>query len=258
MRLGQLARKLEVRPAEIVQFLAQKNIRIEEGSNTRVEDDHVNVIIGHFNPALLISEKELKEEVIEEQVEVVPQEQIEEVKAEELETKAEEITYGILDSLPVEESTTTSMDSTEVIKATKTELPGLKVLGKIELPEVRKKEVAKSVDEESTTNTDQRPTRPARQERRPARNNNRREEAWKNPIELQRERDAKLAEEKRKEQLELEKEKRMVHYLKKVKKNDRPVKTTKLENEITEEPIIQSKPKPKTLIGRFFRWFKGG
>jgi hypothetical protein len=50
MRLGQLARKLSLRQSALVDFLAQQQIQIDGGSNTRIEDDHVVLIMKHFAP----------------------------------------------------------------------------------------------------------------------------------------------------------------------------------------------------------------
>jgi len=247
MRLGQLARKLEIRPAEIVQFLSGNNIIIEDGSNTRMEDDHTALVIRHFNPSLLIEAEEISEtSKPEESVEPI---QIEPTQETPVESRIEE--NVVSESFPViaEE---TPIDTVEVIKASKAELPGLKVLGKIELPEPKKKETAKPLETEQAESQSE--SRPARQERRPVRNN-KREENWKNPIALQREREAKEAEEKRKAQLELEKEKRMVHYLKKVKKAEQPAKSRKSDDEEPEEISSQKKETlPKTWLGKFLKW----
>ncbi len=256
MRLGQLARKLEIRSSEIVEFLSRNNIQIEDGSNTRVEDDHTKLVIGHFNPALLI-EQEITE-TVEAQIEVV--ELAEPEKEATISITEENINpQPVLETLPEVIEQSSSENVIEIIKAPKTELPGLKVLGKIELPEPKKKEVIKPAEEGVSENQIEslRSNRTPRQERRPARNNTKRDEQWKNPIALQREREAREAQEKRKAQLELEKEKRMVHYLKKVKKAEQPVRTARLENE---EKLNQSGPKqiekaPRTWIGKIIRWF---
>jgi hypothetical protein len=248
MRLGQLARKLEIRPAEIVEFLSRSNIIIEDGSNTRVEDDHTALVIRHFNPALLIEAEEIPAHAKEEEkAEPIQGESVQEIP---VEIRTEE--NVVSESLPpaVEEI---SAETVEVIKASKAELPGLKVLGKIELPEPKKKETVKPLDTEQAESQSE--SRPARQERRPVRNNSKREENWKNPIALQREREAREAEEKRKAQLELEKEKRMVHYLKKVKKAEQLAKSRKSDDEEPEEISSQKKETPpKTWLGKFLKW----
>ena len=50
MRLGQLARKLELRPAEIIEFLATKNIVIEDDANSKIEDNYVALVFRQFAP----------------------------------------------------------------------------------------------------------------------------------------------------------------------------------------------------------------
>ena len=52
MRLGQLARKLELRPAEIIEFLATKNILIEDDANAKVEENYVTLVFRHFAPEM--------------------------------------------------------------------------------------------------------------------------------------------------------------------------------------------------------------
>ena len=83
MRLGQLARQLEVKPEKIVSFLLKKkDITIKEHPNSKVEDDLIEVITTHFQP--VAEEPEVTEEtekvvakevVVEEQVEEVVEEQ---------------------------------------------------------------------------------------------------------------------------------------------------------------------------------------
>jgi len=245
MRLGQLARKLELRAADIVEFLSRNNIQIEEGSNTRVEDDHVKLIIGHFNPSLLTevegaAEPEIKEEP------VIQAERVSEV----------ELPIALVEE-PKEELTISEepiAETIEVIKAPKTELPGLKVLGKIELPEVKKKETLKP--EEQSTEGDKESPRPRRdQPRWPKQSNPKREGQWKNPVALQREREERAAEEKRKEQKEKEKERRALHYMKKVKKSDQPIRSLREEADVIEEVEKKSiRPPAKTWFGKFLRW----
>ena len=50
MRLGQLARKLELRPAEIIEFLATKNILIEDDANSKVDENYVTLVFQQFAP----------------------------------------------------------------------------------------------------------------------------------------------------------------------------------------------------------------
>jgi hypothetical protein len=239
MRLGQLARKLDVHTNDIVGFLSSNNIRIEEGSNTRIDDDHVELIIRHFAPALLT------------ETAVIP-----EPEAQEQNLEASEpvnIAMPEEDTQPSPDIEENKFEKTEIIKAPRTELPGLKVLGKIELPESKKTEIETSSDEVSTTKPANKSVRPV-QKQSSRRANPIKEEPWKNPIALQRDREAKAAEEKRKEQQERDREKRMLHYLKKVKKSEQPVRAFKLDNEPAKAESKKMQQPPKTWLGKFWRW----
>src|SRR5258706_456053 len=123
---------------------------------------------------------------------------------------------------PQESSTCsgTVEEERDVIKATKVEVSGLKVVGKIDLPELRKKELSTPGIEPASENPGeaekkhrlrerlQSPYKKDRTEQRPAR---------KNPMALQREREAQEAETKRQAKAEQEKEQRTKNYYKKVK-----------------------------------------
>lgn len=240
MRLGQLARKLALKPVEIVDFLAKNSVQIDPGNNTRIEDEHVVLVLQKYAPGELIEnvEKAIAEE------EKIP------------ETTTPENIVGELPSIDTPEEEVVAEEKIEVIKAPKIELSGLKVLGKIELPETKKKE--------AITNGELSPEVPVtndRETRKPAKPTNfqRRERSTqpqrsvKNPIAAQREQEAREEELKRKEQIEREKEKRTLHYLKKVNVAQ-PTKAVKsLEEKIERKQVIKA-PAPATLWGRFRRW----
>ena len=136
MRLGQLARKLAVRPGEIVNFLAAQNIQIEEGTNTRIEEVHVEMIVAKFAPdqAETLLSTMADEPVLSEPLSIIPQETSSVV--------AEPTVHPTIENK--------SEETIELIKAPKIELSGLKVLGKIELPDTKKKELSPSESELST------------------------------------------------------------------------------------------------------------
>jgi hypothetical protein len=242
MRLGQLARKLAVRPAAIVEFLAGNQIAIEEGSNTRIEDDYVRLVIERFDPSK-------SQEMF-----------VESGGQEESETPVPEIESGNSGpaEIPVEQSQiTVNEEKMGVIKAPKIELPGLKVLGKIEMPEPRKKEVASDESAspvESAVVPDE--IRNPKQEIRKApnqRNERRDTRPKRNPIAVQRERESEEAEKKRKEELERKKTLRTQHYFKKVRATA-PTKSLKLIDEPVDEMTAEQTPSPKTGWGRFIKW----
>ena len=244
MRLAQLARKLTIRPTVIVDFLTQHSIQIEDGSNTRLADDHVALIMQKFAPAR--AAEIAAELVIEKQTELktsIPQEKVVIAQS----TAIESIPFSFEESWP---------EKIEVIKAPKVELSGLKVLGKIDLPEPKKKEVETIGDQPQPDQSI-----PAEVDKKPRQENrkpytNRKETSnqrpGKNPIALERERNALEEEKKKRAQLKHEKEKRKQHYFSKVKAVA-PTRSVKLMKEEVEE-LTPMAPVPKTLWGKFMRW----
>ena len=256
MRLGQLARKLAIRQTEIVQFLASNNIQIEDGSNTRLEDDHVELVLKRYAPTLELTQEQ-----------IVPAfqqaEEREQLSREDRGMQSDEVLENVPFSEPepanvhdVSENSETEIP--EVIKAPKVELPGLKVIGKIELPEPKKKEVPASEGDVPVEKTEV-PSEPLpRQERRslkPNRTARTEPRPRKNPIALQREREAMEAERKKKEQAEREKEKRTQHYHRKIK-TTAPTKSVKLVKEEVEEMYTPAVENPTSLWGKFMKWLR--
>jgi len=244
MRLGQLARKLSLRPSQLVDFLAAHNIETAEGSNTRLEDDHARMIIIHFAPESL-------EEIMKPSVEPETQPEIEQ-PAEALQPEpVADAEPELKSENPVtinDETTPEPQGEPEVIRVQRIELSGLKVLGKIDLPEPKKKEPKAEGEGNEELRQERRgkPKHPKRE--RDTRN-------LRNPVEVQRQREARELEEKRKAEIEREKEKRKQHYQTKVKQV-KAVKRTKADKEtgIAKKPI-DTRPVPKTWIGKFFRWW---
>lgn len=127
-----MARKLSLRPSQLVDFLAARNIETEEGSNARLDDSHVEIIVQYFAPESL--NEILKVTVAEEAIEIEkPKEEVI-IPEQEQEAIQEEPIVKVL--VPEPEITD---EEREVIRVQKIELAGLKVLGKIELPEPKKK-----------------------------------------------------------------------------------------------------------------------
>ena len=234
MRLGQLARKLNVRTAEITEFLAQHNMLIDEGSNVRLQEDQVMLIVKHFdtaNAAFFLTEKEESE-----------------VQIEPIEKPKETVEDAPAAQVLIEPTTISEVDpeKPEVIRAPKVELSGLKVLGKINLPEKKKKEgEAGSVEEQPVA--PESGNKSVRQERRPFRQQkNRNDKSYKNPVAPQREREAREAEKVEREQQKQRKEKRTQYYQNRVK--SAPTKPVKK----VEEPLVEIEESDTT--GQLSRW----
>jgi len=249
MRLGQLARKLAVRPSEIVEFLAANNISLDESSNTRLEDDQVILIMKQFAatgtgdavPALITFQAE-------DEVPLPAEGDLKEQTEEE--NKSQEY-------LPP--SGNDMEEKAAVIKAPKVELSGLKVVGKIDLPELKKKEPSTGGIESTDENRKKEETRAQPEEKKPSLYKKERTEqrpARKNPIALQREREAQEAEKMKLAKAEQEKEQRTKNYHKKVRVSAPTKRIKMVEEPTTEMSAAELKETPRTWVGKFLSWLK--
>ncbi len=253
MRLGQLARKLALRPSQIVDYLATQNAFPEEGSNARLSDEVTAQVVLHFAPERL-SEILTREEKNPETVNTSAA--VEDPPVDIMEV--EEVANVAVEQSPVIETTA---EKPEVIKAPKVELTGLKVLGKIDLPEPRKKSAPVAESEEGVEGekseipvTEKQPVKTERKEKISKRRENYTQRPTRNPIAEQRERKAREEEEKRKIKAERDKDKRTQYYLQRVK-TGQPTKAVKIVSEPTESfELKEVKPAPKTWLGKFLRW----
>jgi len=245
MRLGQLARKLAIRPSQIVEFLAAHDISLDESSNTRLEDDQVILIMKQFAAAGdKVAAPDAADEpmVAEEALSLNEATGVEDNSAEDLSTPSQ-----------VEEA------KSEVIKAAKVELSGLKVVGRIDLPELKKKDPPAAGIESPVENPREAerkaqpegkkpsPYKKEKPEQRPVR---------KNPIALQREREEQEAEKKRQEKAKQEKEQRTKNYYNKVRASVPTKRIKMVEDPTTEMSAAELKQAPRTWVGRFVSWLK--
>lgn len=252
MRLGQLARKLALRPSQIVDYLATQQVFPEDGSNTRLSDEVTGQVVLHFAP------ERLNEILTRDEKSPEPVTTSAPVEEPLVDIRMEEESVRVETMQPVIE---TSEEKPEVIKAPKVELTGLKVLGKIDLPEPKKKTtpVSESTQEVEGTNneipvTEKKPAKTERKEKTSKRRETYAPGPARNPIAEQRERKAREEEEKRKAKAEREKEKRTQYYLQRVK-TGQPTKAVKIVSEPTETfELTEVKPAPKTWLGKFLRW----
>lgn len=237
MRLGQLARKLNLSPSDVVAALPPGSVLSEYNSNIRLTDEQVREVIQFFRPdnwSTLLQEY-LEEDILEiaKKDEVPAAKQSGEMPAPD--TVLEE---------PVNEE-----NKPELIKAPKIALPGLKVVGKIELPEKPPKTEA-NLDEPAKPE-------PAFKRRTPRLKNDQRQgylRHRKNPVALAREREQRELEKQKQLEAEQEKQKRTQKYHAKVSgyKRVKPVKPTA-------KRVVQSQPvtsiqQPATLWGKFKKW----
>lgn len=179
MRLGQLSRKLDIKPTEIREFIRNTyKIEIDLDLNTRIEDAHADAISAKFEkkpePVLEIKKTEAPKiaevetapakEVVEDEPIHVIHAPIEVPHYHEI-SKHDSTTAEPEKEVTEEPVNTTSSTSNnkdpfiplpvdpdaEVIKVPKIKLEGLKVVGKIALPE---KKIAQPVAEEIAAETE--------------------------------------------------------------------------------------------------------
>lgn len=192
MRLGQIARKLNVKPLEVKAFIEKKfEIELGDDLNLKLEDEYVDAINEQFKVIEVVSEAEEKpkkkvEEVIvaEEKEETTddqePKSELKEIVEENIviedsekeisdsdtvaaeqeqststleevtstENKEEEEETDVVDDMATEPIELEVDPNAELIKAPKVTLEGLKVVGKIDLPEDKKEE--EIIDEETS------------------------------------------------------------------------------------------------------------
>lgn len=237
-----LARRVSKTPGEVVAFLASRQIMVDDSANGRLEEAHVRLVLETFAPDELANP-------------AIPlMEQPGQVQTETPTTDDTQPT-GLAEKSDAEPGTSVEEmpPLPDVIKAPKVELPGLKVIGKIELPEPRKKETASGQEKPNAENDVAERPRP-RVDRSREQRQDRGRPPRKNPVALQREREAREAEERRQQELEDQKRKKTEHYLKRVsQKVNRPTKAARLVQEPT-ETLTDTRPAPTSLLGRFWRW----
>jgi hypothetical protein len=235
MRLGQLARKLGLSPNAIAEHLTASGLQVESDPNRRLEDDRIRIVVSHFAPARIEEFIKPAEQPAQEPAPVDELTSTHEVMAE-----MPEVTETVQADVPP--------DPAEVIRAAKVELQGLKVIGKIELPQAKKKADDEQPATEGTIHADD-----SRPPRRGPLQDRKEQRQWKNPMELKRQREEAEAKRKREEQAEEAKAKRTQNYLKRVKSV--PTKAVRrVEEEVVVEADVDAAPRPKTAWGKFVKW----
>jgi len=138
MRLGQISRKFDLKPQQIREFILNEfNITIVDDPNYKLDDMHVEAIQNAF-----VSKEENENSTIKPQKLI----DIDEIKVtsfvppineiNENETSITKDTLPELEKSEIDVFTPLPVDpNAELIKAPKIKLEGLKVIGKIELPE---------------------------------------------------------------------------------------------------------------------------
>jgi len=302
MRLGQLSRKIGVQQSRISTFLEEKNYTLEAGSNSKLTEEQEQLIKTHFDyveeEATLVADILHTDapatdtldsnapvvDILKKEATPVANILNEEEDAAASDTSTEEIVENGAPEL-VEESTTvtdlpkeivpsTEETTDEVIRAPKLKLDGLKVVGKIDLPEPKIKEeaataadstetkeeaatVADSPQKKGTANdSEEIKEKPVRKKINQRGSQNRRPERRILTLAEKREREERTKKKLEKERKEEEKQFRAAYYESKMRER-KPVaaKKKKRKANIQEEQRPEEiTPAPTTLVGKFLKW----
>ncbi len=140
MRIAQLSKKLNISQTEITGFLKRRKIENYSGGNSRLTEEHLKLIVEYFRPELL--NEFFKEEAAPDlqapgsgQEAGFQNEGIETGSTEPLLVDNSENTAETNNEAIVTEEHEEATGEIEVIRAPKIKLEGLKVVGKIDLPE---------------------------------------------------------------------------------------------------------------------------
>ncbi len=263
MRLGQLSRKIGIQPSRISVFLEQQNFTLEAGSNSKLTEEQEELVKTHFD---YVEEEDAKAsdtpEVNAEAVDALQKEGVttktESIEGDEEISKSdteEVIEEEVVAEIGKEESitelgSTTETTEDEVIRAPKLKLEGLKVIGKIDLPEPK---IVTAVDSSETLGEEVK-EKPIRKKLNNYKGNRR---PQKRTLEEKREREERIKKRKRKEQKEKQKQLKAAHYESRMReleltspKKDKYKIITDDQQNIEKEVA----PAPKSLFGKFMRW----
>ncbi|MGB1003990.1 MAG: hypothetical protein ACPGVC_07170 [Salibacteraceae bacterium] len=276
MRLGQLSRKVNVKPTEILSYL-KNEFDVELGShlNTKVEDELADKVINKFaKPKPETPKKEVVKEIANE-IESSVSEPIIDSTIEDEVISTDDTSTAV--SLEKEESTPTTefqpneevdpatIQNAELIKAPKVELTGPKVIGKIELPPsleeqmvevdgvmMSKAEIANRKKEERKAK------REKREERKSRSSKSVRKSRVKSEAQIEQIKRDKAAEEMAKR---LERREKRIASKRKEEKKVKPTFVPKPKKKKSAKAIeiekqeINKKPEPTTWYGKLWKWF---
>jgi hypothetical protein len=265
MRLSQIARKLNVTQSEIVKLFVNAGIESPKGGNTKLSEEQLALITKKFGE--LVEEPEVEEtaEVVEvvEVVETIEADLIPEpVEAENIPEPVEEViaekeiieTEVVGEAEIVEEAAKAA--EIEVIRVKKVKLDGIKVLGKIDLPEPIVKKAEKK--EEESIEEPVKPERTSSNRNQQFTNKNRRKPHKKAPLTFEQKQalEEKKREKAKKDRERKLKEKKRSHYQTNVQKKSVAAtpKKKKVVKDISKSKSGRTKITTRNPFKRFWIW----
>jgi len=250
MRLGQAARTFETTTDKLVKLLAENFREVNDHPNIKLTEEEVLFIEEQFQPKTEIAQDETLVAPREEEAPKLEQQESSEVK---------EVAPEFIESLrpqvfSLEKDFTEKTQDLEQYKAEKPELDGLKVLGKIDLPEPKPKAEKEDAKKERDTRKERRQPRKERQPRQ-------------NQAVEQRKKEQRIAMRKKYEAVKRAKELKKKHYEENIKanlQNPKPKKKRKKElHSVAVSPATKhstnktTTAKKATGLKRFWLWLNG-
>lgn len=212
MRVSQLARKLNVLPADVLAALPDGAVQTEGAYNARLTPAQVEEVVRFFRPGQW--EKFMNDLQTWQEENEAPHQKEQTTTFEsdvqtDLPVSSEPVVAAMSQDLPSGQQET-HFQEVEVIRAPKVELPGLRVVGKIEIPEKKKSEIHAKQEAKVHSPDQQNPNRRVQAKSKDKLH------AKRNPIAIARERAKREAELQRKKEAEREKQRKTERYLKKI------------------------------------------
>ncbi len=261
MRISSLARKIKIKPSELITFCEQNGIELDSGAHTKLTPDQVEKLYTEFAPEFLVNEDNSSELPVEEAEEISEaedelKEEVPEIPDEPVVTAEE---AAPLDPEPLNEPAQETNEEVgtieenepneeeiEVIRAPKVTLPGLKVKGKIELPEPKKPEPKEEKPSEEKNKTGKRSDR--------SRKSKKKGDDY-NPIAAARKRRQEKEEKERKAALNRKKKAKAKHYYKMQQKVAKTKQVKEKPDNKSRYTDSQGKEIQGNIFQRFWRWF---
>lgn len=170
MRLGQLSRQLKIETKDIVKFLGKEKIEVEDNPNTKLDESQINLVEAHFQveeekiedkpePAFqsILDAEHQPQNKENNNIETEKEEKVSElpkkIDLSKFETKKSQ-TSKEKNFFPAEDPKEEEIVKAELLPTEKIQLGGIKVVGKIDLPEKPKKEETKEQSQEEQLEKD--------------------------------------------------------------------------------------------------------
>ena len=267
MRLGQLSRKVNVKPTVILSYLKNEfDIELNSHLNTKVDDELAEKVTSKFIIPIPILPKEAPEKTASNIENIISNTDLTPLITESvIENKEEQAEPPVIEFEINQEVDAETIQNAELIKAPKIELTGPKIIGKIELPPSLEEQM---VEVDGVMISKAEIANRKREERKEKREQSIKRKT-RNSGDVRKSRaksEAQLTQIKRdKEALEMAK--RLAHREKRITERKKAVKNTnptfvpkqqkKKTKKITEQKRKKEikKPKPTTWHGKLWLWF---